>query len=395
MKKQNVATGKGKMMSSFPVYPEELTPGFLTDVINELHPGTAVHSAQIVEAKGFGENNVSTSARVTLDLRYAQMAKNMPERVVIKMLKTDDWPSVDIAKGAPAGIKGVRQRPPRYGLYENEVDFYKYIGKDIATEIPFALAARFDHAANRYVLILEDLGERNAHFPSQFDEASVEDVQNLLEALARLHATYWESERFHGDLSWVQTPIAGNVSETIRGVVREGVRDELDRYKFKREILGRIQMTEEQLFSGLDVLQKHQARLPGTLIHGDAHFGNSYRLPDGRAGFYDWQLCARGWCVHDVTYLIVTALSIEQRRKHERDLLRFYREKLLSHGVSNAPDEDSLWLEHRRAIHWCVTIGWMPCPPAAYGWELVVIANNRTSAAYEDLETGKALDDLR
>jgi len=382
-------------MPTFPVYPEELTPDFLTDVMNELHPGTTVQSAQLVEAKGFGENNVSTSAIATLDLQYAQAAGNLPERVVVKMLKTDDWPTADIAGYTSSGAKGVQQRPPRYGLYENEVNFYKHIGKEITTEVPLALAARFDHAASRYVLILEDLGKQGAHFPCQFDEASIEETQKLLEALAKLHAAYWQSERFHSDLSWVQTPIVGNVSETIRGVVREGVRDELSRYKFKREILGRIQMTEEQLFSGLDVLQKHQATLPGTLLHGDAHFGNSYRLPDGRAGFYDWQLCARGWCVHDVTYLIVTTLSIEQRRTHERELLRFYREKLLSHGVSNAPDEDSLWLEHRRAIHWCVTIGWMPCPPAAYGWELVVIANNRTSAAYEDLETTKALDDLR
>ncbi|MGE0409020.1 MAG: phosphotransferase [Amphiplicatus sp.] len=380
---------------SFPVYPEDLTPDFLTAVISDLHPGVTVTGATVLDAKGFGETNVSTSARVTLGLEYRPGSQTLPKKALIKMLKTDDWPGRPLSDGVDgSGERSVRQRAPRFAIYKNEVDFYGYLGKEIPVEIPRPLAARFDEASKRYVLILEDVTERGANFWSQFDETSQEDIQAVLDAAAKMHARYWESPRFQDDLKWVQTQSEGPVHETVNGPVRASVHRELQRHKFKREILGRIETTESELFTGLKALQRHQSRLTRTLIHGDAHIGNTYRLPNGDVGFYDWQLFAQGFCIQDVAYLIVTTLSIALRRKYERDLLKFYIEKLVSYGVKNPPGDEMLWLEYRRAIHWCVTIGWMPCPAYAYGWELFVVANNRVSTAYEDLETKKAVAEL-
>lgn len=39
---------------------------------------------------------------------------------------------------------------------------------------------------------------------------------------------------------------------------------------------------------------------PPTVLHGDAHVGNTYRLPEGRLGFYDWQFVRTGAWSHDV-----------------------------------------------------------------------------------------------
>src|SRR4051812_44556978 len=33
---------------------------------------------------------------------------------------------------------------------------------------------------------------------------------------------------------------------------------------------------------------------PHTLLHGDAHIGNTYVLPDDTVGFLDWQVLRRG-----------------------------------------------------------------------------------------------------
>jgi len=57
-------------------------------------------------------------------------------------------------------------------------------------------------------------------------------------------------------------------------------------------------------------------------------FGNTYLLPQGSAGLLDWQLSVRGYCMHDVSYLLVTSLPIALRREHERSLLDRYRERL-------------------------------------------------------------------
>jgi hypothetical protein len=373
----------------YPIYPEDLANGFIDELISASHPGTRVSLVSVLDARGFGTPNVSTSALVVLRLDYADNPRGLPKQVVVKMGKADDWPARGIT------LKdGTRQRPPRTALYANEVQFYKSLGGEAVIRAPRALGAGFDTRSGRFAIALEDLAALGARFPSQFDTADEATVHALLDGMASLHAAYWATPRFESDLAWLAPPGEGAVAECIYGPVQSSVADEAGKHKFKRELLGRIDATPETLFGNLATLQRHQSRLPQTMVHGDAHFGNTYRLPDGTAGFYDWQLAGRGFCIQDVAYLLVTTLSIDQRRRLERDYLRFYQDALRRCGVQDVPSFDILWLEYRRAMQWCVTIGWMPCPAAAYGWELVVIANNRTTAAYEDLETAEAIKEL-
>jgi len=127
--------------------------------------------------------------------------------------------------------------------------------------------------------------------------------------------------------------------------------------------------------------------MPLTLLHGDSHIGNTYRLPDGTGGLLDWQIAIRGHAMHDISYFITTSQTIDQRRANERDLIAFYRDRLQAYGVKNLPDMETLWREHRLACLWNFYIGWLPCPAENYGWELLVIALLRTSTALEDHET--------
>lgn len=50
-----------------------------------------------------------------------------------------------------------------------------------------------------------------------------------------------------------------------------------------------------------------------------------------------WQSPRRGHHMHDVSYLVTTALSIDDRRTHEEDLLRYYLECLKVEGVADVP----------------------------------------------------------
>lgn len=376
-------------MADFPRYPEDLVPEFLTELIGVHRPGTRAKAVHIDRAHGFGDTHVSTSARVFAQIEFDANPCDLPTAVMVKMAKTDEWPARRVALPA-----GGRQRTPRTALYENEVSFYRLLGDDGSVSSPDVLGAGFDEESGRFALVLEDISCRAAQFPSQYDAIDRSRAESLVDSLARLHAAFWDTPRFEQDMAWLQRPFEGRVSDCIRGPVRASVVNETERFKFKREMLERIGTDPQKLFTDLDLLQRHQAQLPSTLIHGDAHFGNCYLLPDGSVGLYDWQLAARGFCMHDVAYMIVTALSIAQRRDWERDLIAFYRDRLLEYGVAEVPSRDLLFTEYRRAMQWCVTIGWMPCPPEAYGWELVVIANNRTVAAYEDLDTARAIAEL-
>ena len=59
------------------------------------------------------------------------------------------------------------------------------------------------------------------------------------------------------------------------------------------------------------------------LSHGDPHIGNTY-LDAGRPAFLDWQGVCIAPPMDDVAYFIGGALSVADRRTHERDLLKLY-----------------------------------------------------------------------
>ena len=81
------------------------------------------------------------------------------------------------------------------------------------------------------------------------------------------------------------------------------------------------------------------------VIHGDAHVGNLFLDAGGIASLVDWQLVQRGKWYFDVGYHIASTLTVEERRRSERDLLRHYLDALASYGVTPPP-----WDEAWRAI---------------------------------------------
>jgi aminoglycoside phosphotransferase (APT) family kinase protein len=93
----------------------------------------------------------------------------------------------------------------------------------------------------------------------------------------------------------------------------------------------------------------HQHRQSAVcLCHGDTHLGNLYIDADGRPGFFDAQVAKGPWQL-EVTYHLIAALDIHDRRLWEKDLLRRYLDGLSAHGVA-APSFDIAWEAHRREI---------------------------------------------
>jgi Ecdysteroid kinase-like family len=362
-----------------PKNPEDLTPELLTALISRMHPGISVKSVDLTEIKGYGEQNVSTSARVKLTVAYGDGTKaSLPTQLVVKM-------SLDPSVAYCAQL---------HAIYANEVSFYNRLRPELDIEAPRGLGGYFDPATQRYALVLEDLSLKSAHFPSVMQDIGLDDVRKVLRTLARLHARYWQSPRFKTDLSWVQTHTQGDVEDLMNGLISDSIAAEIQKEKYKRELVGRMRTSEPELRAGVAALKRHQSTLPQTLLHGDSHIGNTYLTADS-GGLLDWQIMVRGYAMHDVTYFITTALPIELRRKTERELLAFYRDSLQAHGVANPPDMASLWLEYCRAGVWGVYIGWMSCPVANYGWEVNIMSLLRVTTAFEDHDSRKLMLDLQ
>jgi len=85
------------------------------------------------------------------------------------------------------------------------------------------------------------------------------------------------------------------------------------------------------------------------VIHGDAHIGNIYLDAEGQPSLIDWQLVSHGPWALDVGYHIASALTVDDRRRSEVDLLHHYLDALGARGVAPPPWDDA-WDEYRRGI---------------------------------------------
>jgi hypothetical protein len=358
------------MAIQHPTSVEGITPAYLSQLIGNAHPGSAVEAVEIVDAKTYGEQMVSTAGRVIVDVRYAAGSAPLPTRLVIKLTRAID-----------------KIMAP---FYANEVAFYRRIRPELDTvEAPACYGGDFDPETTYFGLVLEDLTQRGATFPNVTKPTTPDQARALLDQLAILHARFWDSPRFKGDLSWVETHVSGDVASMMNEVAPHHIAYEVENENFKRELVQRLGTSAAELLAGTQAVQRHQSRLVNTLLHGDTHLGNTYRLADGRAGLLDWQLMVRGHHMHDVNYFITTALSIGDRRKHERELLAYYLDRLGSAGVAQPPSFEESWTEYRRTLVWGVYVGWLTTPVVNYGWEINVLNHLRLTTAYEDHETAK------
>jgi len=348
-----------------------LTPQRLTTALTEHSPGVAVRTVEIIETSTYGAGTVSTADRVTLGLEYvAGRDGGLPPRMLLKTFIDEPH--------AP------------HVMYRTEARFYATVRPELGIETPRAFGSINDEEAGRFGVLLEDLSLRDARFPNATTPITLDEISSLVVSLAELHARYWASPRFGGDLDWVATPRSGGMSKTFNAIGLELVRDQL-RHEFKAELVAPLGRSAEALWESLWRLQAIIDSEPATLLHGDPHIGNTYILPSGRGGFIDWQLLVRGRWAHDVTYLLITGLNTEQRRAHERELIAMYRDELQRRGV-DAPSDDEAWLLYRQAAVWGLVIGWLITPPLNYGEDITAANLSRLVTAVRDLESFAALD---
>lgn len=367
------------MSFKVPLTPNEFNVEVMEKLIQTKFPDVHLDSISLVDAalSSEGEERVSTAGRITFDVNFKSDAgAYLPKRLMVKVARPE---FIEIP------------------LYENEVSIYKNLGDEIQMKTPRCFGGFRDSESLSFGLVLEDLRTDHVVFDNVLSKFTHEDTAALLEQLSLLHAPYWDSARFTNDLQWVQPHTSGPIHDLFsleKGGVHFLIEHEINTHQFKRELVESIGQSLKSLAEQVARVQKHQASLPCTLLHGDAHVGNTYRAKSGERGYLDFQLSAHGFCMHDVSYTIVTSLSVENRRKHEKQLINSYREYLIKNGVKSPPSLDVLFEEHRRAMAWNLYIGWLTSPTENYGWEITVGNLIRIATAYRDLDSAKAINEL-
>jgi hypothetical protein len=339
--------------------------------------GSAVPGARVLDVEDRGGTSGTTHRRrLRLGWNAAGLDAGLPIHIFLKA--TSPSPK---NRTMVAGLS----------MAATEVKFYEQVRPtlgDVAPEAYFGWAGR----GARFVLVLEDLVESGAEPIDSGEPITIEHVRAVVEQLARLHATYWESPRLAGDLGWV-APMTGRPGFALLANQFRRVRRRFLARADDRRMSSRAR-NMARLLNEHDIALYHSwSDGPQTLVHGDCHAGNTYRLPGGRAGLLDWQVVFRTRGVREISYLAIPALDRETRRLHEQDLIRRYLEVLEKSGVAEPPTFERAWEDYRFFAHdaWdsvALTLAWSGLHPG----DLLEMAFDRASAAVDDLATDEIVE---
>lgn len=243
-------------------------------------------------------------------------------------------------KATPDGYQ--RETISMLHMGEVETNFYNVLQPEVADISPQAYYAR-SYLGGRYIVLMEDIEARGLRPYWLAYKCSLEHAFAVVKALAQLHSTYWQSARFDTDLRWVRPRTvrfgAGWMDNSFIDARRRALEQE-GSFGFTNDEIALVKHWNTHFHK----VYAYWETLPATVQHGDAHLGNTFAKPDGGAGYFDWQLLCRGSGLRDVAHFILSALSNEQRREHERTLVERYFDHLEAAGI--AIDRNASWRDY-------------------------------------------------
>jgi aminoglycoside phosphotransferase (APT) family kinase protein len=202
-----------------------------------------------------------------------------------------------------------------------------------------------------------------------------------LRELADLHLRLADPGRRAAEAPWVQP--AGPGSDYAVGMLRYGIEHHRDRLRDAFVELAELYCERRHELQAL----WHAG--PHTVVHGDPHLGNVFD-DHGRTGFLDWGIVMLSTPMRDVSYFLTMAMDVEDRRRHEADLLREY---LDAAGRPMAFDE--AWRAHRVQAAYTVPASCQVVTfPEGASAARRIFADaflDRSMAAVEDLESAAAV----
>jgi Ecdysteroid kinase-like family len=353
-----------------PYRAEDITAEWLTSAVGARVDGAVALRVEPLD----GTTGTTDRRRLRIAWNDAGVAGGLPETVFVK--------------STPRSAQN-RAMVGALDMAVDEVRFYRQAASVMGEHAPAAFAAYAGPGA-RFLLVLEDLVTRGCRPFALADDCGLEHARSMMDTLARLHASFWDSSRFDSDLRWARPWTQRPGYALLYRMYRWGRKGAVD--AGGDEVTPAVRRLSAALNRHDRMMGAHFERGPLTLLHGDSHLGNTYALPTGGAGLLDWQVVFRGPGLREVAYFVVSALEPEVRRTHEQELLTRYRERLRERGVE-APGEADAWRDYRlfAAEIWdasAMTVRW----PGLQAPENVAATWRRTCAAAADLDVAGALE---
>jgi hypothetical protein len=336
-----------------PLTPDALTAGWLTGALAAAgHPAevTGLTVARVIPG---------TATKVLVEAAYAGPAEP-PARLCVK-----------------GGFNEELRRFAPGNIYASEAVAFAEVHPLLGTPAPRCWFAGIDEAESHGIVVLDDVSGPGTTFGAPLRPLDRDEVAAGLEAQARWHA---------GSYGWT-TADAPNVPVGST-VVRDAGQTLLSPGYWEQHyaqdwapVLPADQRDQARTRAAVEALYAANDAGPLCFVHGDAHLGNTYRLADGALEFLDWQAINLGSWAYDVAYFVAGALTVEDRRAHERDLLGHYLGALAGLG-GPALDPDEAFREYRlNCLHGFL---WTTTPAAMQPPENTVAMSGRHTAAITD-----------
>ncbi len=221
-----------------------------------------------------------------------------------------------------------------------EVQFYTEFSAGLP--VPGCDYGAFDAETGASVVLLQDLaGFRAGDFRTGL---SAEEAGAVADAMAAIHAAWWEAPE-------------------VRGLSGAAMLDEfgfVECWAAYPKVVARLlpEVTLPPGFLALgDHIAAHSEALfeelleegPITVLHRDCQADNMMFDADGRAVVLDWQLMGKGRGVYDIAYVLIGSVKPALRREIEADVVRRYHDRLCTNCVSGYAFDDC-WADYRRAV---------------------------------------------
>lgn len=295
---------------------ELLTPAWLSDALNLPISG--------VELKPVGTGQIGDCERLTFT--YSEAC---------------DGPATLVAK-VPSHEPTSRNAGVALGTYRKESSFYRDLRDRLPVRAPHCRYVDFDEATSEFVLLLEDLAP--AVQGDQITGCTPDQAALAVAELPNLHAPMWGDAKL-GEMARLTGGYGENPEMTAQfvGQLFTGFTE-----RYQERVDDDILELSARIFTKMVAMYDLGDR-PRTLQHSDYRLDNMlFGTAEGGApvAIVDWQTVAHGYGIADLSYFLGAGLPLEDRRKHEEDLVRLYHEGMTGRGIDLPWDE--LWWQYRR-----------------------------------------------
>lgn len=300
-------------MSGFPVHPDEVTPEWLSAILDG--------RVSKLRWEPIGTGQVGDSVRFHLEV------EGVPATLAGK------FPAADATSRATAAM---------FGLYRKEVEFYRQAAPLLDVRVPEVHFADVSADGAEFLLVFEDMGP--ARQGDQIAGCDLADARAAMKQAAAIHAPSWGRAAIV-DAAWIQPP--PDLAEKVAAMYPQA--QALFRERYSGSLEAEYMQVCDQLAARAGGYFP-RATDAQCLVHGDFRLDNM--LFDIRGGqepiaILDWQTVTIGKPMTDVGYFLGCGIG-QLGLDHEDELLDLYLDEMAGRGVSLTRDD--IAEDYRRGI---------------------------------------------